>query len=213
MHARIYSLYWDNINPDIVVAQKAVFDHFQLNINQHRIHAINHGEWIDWVMTRMDDVDVFLFVDIDCIPLSKQKVMQNLARAAGGPLIGAEGAANHIAPERSYAGAWYVYINRKLWNALLRPSAKPSPYADVCQQWTDTWKSHNVPVELIPPTSCLQPKWNLPGRPGAYGVATTYGDDCFHLFEARCGNEKYYLERCRRIIDGGAVLSFGPQLR
>lgn len=200
MNARIYSLYWDNINPDIVVGQKAVFDHLQLNISQHRINGFSHGEWIDWIMTRMDDVDAFLFIDIDCIPLSREKVLSNFSKVTStGTLIGAEGAANHIDPNRSYAGAWYSYINRKVWDMVLRPSAKPIPQADVCQLWTDTWKAHNAPVELIAPTACLEPKWDLPGRPNAYGIATTYGDDCFHVFEARHGNEKHFVERCRQM--------------
>lgn len=200
MNARIYSLYWDNINPDLVAAQKAVFDHFQLAINQHRINGFSHGEWIDWIMTRMDDVDVFLFIDIDCIPLSRDKVMARLAQAAGGTLVGAEGAANHLDPNRSYAGAWYTYINRKVWDAVLRPSAKPTPHVDVCQLWTDTWKAHNVPVELIAPTQCAEPKWDLPGRPKAYGGATTYGEDCFHLFEARNGREGQFVQKCKELL-------------
>lgn len=200
MNARIYSLYWDNINPDVVAAQKAVFDHFQLNINQHRINGFSHGEWIDWVMTRMDDVDVFLFIDIDCVPLNRDRLMGNLTKAASGTLIGAEGAANHIDPSRSYAAPWFVYVNRKVWDAVLRPSAKPSPHVDVGQLWTDTWKAHNAPVELIPPTSCAEPKWDLPGRKGAYGGATTYGDDCFHLFEARNGREQAFIDRCKKLL-------------
>lgn len=200
MNARLYSLYWDNIDPAIVAAQKAVCDKLQMPVNQHRIHGMNHGEWIDWVMTRMDDVDVFLFLDIDCIPLSNTKVMKGIELASGGMLVGAEGAANHIDPNRAYAGAWYTFINRKVWNALNRPSAKPTPQADVCQVWTDTWKQHNLPVQLIAPTHCVTPKWDLPGRPQAYGVATTYGEDCFHLFESRQGDASPFLDRCRQIL-------------
>lgn len=201
MNARLYSFYWDNINPDIVAYQKAVCDHFQLSINQHRINGFSHGEWMDWVMTRFDDVDVFLFIDIDCIPLSRQRVLDHLNKAAGtGTLIGAEGADNGRDPNRSYAGPWYTYINRKVWNLLQRPSAKPSVHNDVGQLWTDTWKAHNAPVELIPPTHCEIPKWNLPGREGAYGVGTTYGEDCYHLFESRNGNETLFIDRCKQIL-------------
>ena len=202
MNVRLYSLYWDNIDPALVAMQKKVCDALQIPINQHRIHGLAHGEWIDWLMARMDDIDVFLFVDIDCIPLSKNKLAANLEKAAAGTLIGAEGAANHIDPTRSYAGAWYSFINRKMWNNLGRPSAKATPQADVCQIWTDTWRQNKAPVELIAPTHCLTPKWNLPGRPNAYGVATTYGDDCFHLFESRAGNPQPFFDKCNAVIEG-----------
>ncbi|MDD3288936.1 MAG: hypothetical protein PHX43_08060 [Alphaproteobacteria bacterium] len=201
MNARIYSLYWDNIDPRIVAGQKEVFDRFGLAVNQHRINGFDHGEWIDWIMTRMDDVDVFFFIDTDCIPLSKEKVMERITQAAGGMLVGAEGAANHIDPNRSYVGAWYAFINRKVWSALQRPSAKPTANADVCQLWTDTWRYHNLPVTLIPPTSFVKPKWDLPGRPQCYGIGTTYGDDCFHLFEARgAGNQEIFISRCNELL-------------
>ena len=144
MEARIFSLHWDNIDPQIVAGQKAVFDHLQIPIIQHRIDGMNHGEWIDWVMARNDHVDVFLFIDIDCIPLSKDRIAESMKKVAGGLLLGAEGSPNGIKPLRSYAGAWYTYINRKVWNALSRPTAKPCLYYDVCQLWTDTWKTHGL---------------------------------------------------------------------
>ena len=201
MNARIYSLHWDNVDPAIVAAQKAVFDHFGISIYQHRIDGINHGEWIDWVMTRTESADVFLFIDVDCIPLSKDKLAAGLKKAAGGTLFGAEGAPNHIRPLRSYVGAWYAYINRKVWDAVSRPSARPSPHVDVCQLWTDVWKDCGFPVELIAPTDCVEPKWDLPNRPQGYGIATTYGDDCFHLFESRLGKQQLFIDRCHHIID------------
>jgi hypothetical protein len=199
MAAKIYSLYWDNIDPELVVAQKAVCNALQMPISQHRIDGLDHGEWIDWVMTRMDDVDVFLFLDIDCIPLSKSKVMEGMRLAASGALVGAEGAANHIDPSRSYAGAWYVYINRKVWAQLGRPSAKATPQADVCQVWTDTWSRGKLPVHLIPPLHCVMPAWDLPGRKLAYGIGTTYGEDCFHMFQGRGGDKGPFLEKCRQV--------------
>ena len=201
MIARTYSLYWDNVDPEMVIAQKSVFDHLGLGINQHRIHGIDHGEWIDWVMTRNDDVDVFAFIDLDCVPLSKNKFVENVENSAkNGTLIGAEGAANHIDPNRSYTGAWYIFVNRKAWNIAKRPSAKATAYGDVCQEWTETWKRYNFPLSFIPPTSCITPRWNLPGRPNAYGVGTTYGNDCFHLFEARNkANQAIFLAKCEEI--------------
>lgn len=199
MNVRLYSLYWDNIDPAVVVAQKAACDALQVPVNQHRIQGLAHGEWIDWVMTRMEDTDIFLFLDIDCIPISKAKIAENIQKASLGTLVGAEGSANHIDPTRTYAGAWYVYINRRQWINLCRPSARPTPQADVCQIWTDVWRQNNVAVELIPPTHCITPKWDLPNRKLAYGTGTTYGEDCFHLFQAREISPQPFLDHCAKI--------------
>ena len=199
MNAFLYSLYWDNIDPALVAAQKAVFEHFGLSINQHRIQGFNHGEWMDWMLARMEDADVLGFIDIDCVPLSKDNLLASVQKAAAGALVGAEGCDNGRPPLRSYAGAWYVFVNREVWHALGRPSGKATPHTDVGQMWTDAWQDRKLPVELIPPTSCAVPKWDLPGRPQAFGVATTYGKDCFHLFESRFGNQRYFLDKCREI--------------
>jgi hypothetical protein len=199
LNVSAYSLYWDNIDPALVAAQRSVFERFQIPINQHRIDHLEHGEWIDWTMKRQEQVDVFLFIDIDCVPLSPERVAEGVDRAARGVLFGAEGAANHIQPLRSYAGAWYVYVNRKRWQAFSCPSARATPHADVCQGWTDTWRAQGVAVQLIAPTACVEPRWDLPERPRSYGVGTTYGEHCYHLFEARAGHRKLFLDRCREI--------------
>jgi hypothetical protein len=201
LNARILSLYWDNIDPRLVAAQKAVWDAMGFPVNQHRIHGIDHGEWIDWNMGRLTDADVFLFVDIDCIPLSRDRVMEKMQNAASGVLVGAEGAANHLDSTRSYAGAWYVFINRSRWEAMGKPSARATRQADVCQSWTDAWRQNNAPVELIAPSHCMQPKWNLPGRALAYGLGTTYGEDCYHLFESRGQHPDLFLDKCRDVLD------------
>ncbi len=199
MNVQIYSLYWDNVDPAIVAAQKTVFDTFQVPLNQHRINGMGHGEWMDWVLTRNENTDVFLFIDVDCVPLSKESLMRGIQKASSGTLYGAEAAANHLDPSRSYVGAWFAYVHRKTWDALKRPSAKETPYSDVGQMWTDTWRQCGAPVEMIPPTACEEPKWDLPGRPKAYGIGTTYGDVCYHLFEARAGTRGLFLEKCRSL--------------
>src|SRR4051794_3338190 len=102
----------------VPVAQKAVCDALQIPIAQHRIHGLEHGEWIDWVMARNEDVDIFLIIDVDCVPLNKERVFENAQKAGTGTLVGAEGAANHLDPNRSYAGAWYTFIGRNMWRTL-----------------------------------------------------------------------------------------------
>jgi hypothetical protein len=196
---QIYSLYWDNVDPELVTAQRNVFNHLGLPLEQHRINGMDHGEWIDWVMSRARS-EVILFIDIDCVPYSRAIVERRFNQALNGVLVGAEGAANHIDPWRSYAGAWYVYISVPYWKAFARYSARAMACYDTCQAWTDCWKYYKGDVELIPPTESIYPRWNLPGRPQAYGIGTTYGDDCFHLFNARTGTDSHlFLSECAKI--------------
>lgn len=202
MNFQIFSLYWDNVDPEIVAAQKSVFDAMGAQINQHRINGFRHGEWMDWLLGRQDTTDVFLFIDIDCVPLSPEALVRGAEKAASGALYGAEGAANHLDPTKSYVGAWYAFVNRHIWASLGRPSALETPRTDVAQMWTETWKRSGQPVEMIAPTSCEEPRWDLPGRPQAYGIGTTYAEECYHLFVAREGTRGLFIEKCRAIAAG-----------
>lgn len=206
-NAKIISLYWDNVPDEVVDAQRRVCDWVGVPVTQHRIDGFSHGEWIDWVLNRLDDVDVFLFLDIDAVPLSMKRLQENFLEAAEGTLVGAEGAANHIDPSRSYAGAWYTFVNRSAWKAMGRPTAQATPYADVAQNWTDTWRAHGRPVRLIEPTEVERPKWDLPGRPNAYGVGTRYGDDVYHLFESRFGGFDPFLRFCDGVLAGARTVA------
>lgn len=201
MNFQIFSLYWDNVDPEIVAAQKAVFDAMGAQINQHRINGFRHGEWMDWVMARQEATDVFLFIDIDCIPLSKDSLIAGVQKAAAGILFGAEGAANHLDPTKTYVGAWYAFVNRHIWHALGRPTALETERTDVAQLWAESWRDRGQPVEMIAPSACEEPRWDLPGRPKAYGIGTTYGEHCYHLFVAREGTRGLFLEKCREVAE------------
>lgn len=202
MNGGVFSLYWDNIDERIVHHQKKIFDQFQIPIKQHRIDALDHGEWMDWVMSFYDQ-DVVLFVDIDCIPLTSGIVMQSLEKAAKGILFGATGCANHLDPSRVFVPPFWCAINRHQWVAVNRPSAKSNRFCDVGQNWTDVFVASRQKIEFLAVTGCEQPKWNLPGSPMAFGIGTTYGNAVYHLFESRTTvNIERFICRCNAVCEG-----------
>lgn len=200
MNGGLFSLYWDNIDDRIVRGQKAVFDRFSMPVKQHRIDGLDHGEWMDWVLS-FYDLDVVLFADIDCIPLNPEIITQSLERAARGVLFGAMGCANHLDPNRVFAAPFWCAINRHQWIALNRPSAKATRVCDVAQNWTDAFGERRQKIELLPVSDCEEPKWNLPGLPLSFGIGTTYGDAVYHLFESRADrNVERFAGRCEAIL-------------
>jgi hypothetical protein len=201
MTVRVFSLYWDNIDERIPHYQKKVMDMHKIDIFQHRINGMNHGEWMDWVLLREEHTDVVLFLDIDCIILSTHNVQNMLNEAHKGTLFGAAGCANHLDKDREYAGAWFVGVPRNYWMALNKPSAKVTPFCDTAQNLTDTWDQYNIPKHIIYPNTVEVPKWDLPGKPLAYGIGTTYGDVCYHLFESRENvNIERFVTKCKGIL-------------
>lgn len=201
MNFQAFSLYWDNVNPEMVYKQAQVCHRFGLAINQHRINGLDHGQWMTWALEHYSNADVLLFLDIDCVPISVK-----WGYAFNGTLTGAEGCANHLDPTASYAAPWFLFVPRAQWNALGRPSCGATPYGDVAQALTKRWLGHKKPVKMIPPTHVETPLWDLPGRPKAYGIGTTYGEFCYHQFQSRGGGSAPFFAKCKSLLATGEAL-------
>jgi hypothetical protein len=61
---RIVSLYWDNIDPRVVKAQRDIFDHFGLDVDQRERTGLDHGDFLDAYMAEIGGGDVALLMDI-----------------------------------------------------------------------------------------------------------------------------------------------------
>lgn len=204
MRLGLYSLYWDNIDPAIPATQKRVCDHLQLPIQQHRIQGLDHGEWIDWVLERSQE-DVTVFLDIDCIPLSRDRFLHRAHWAdTFRGLAGAKACANHLNKTKTYAGPWYLFVSVERWSKLDRCSARATDEYDVAQNLTEAWLFNKGPLALVHPSACEIPLWGFPDELAIkYGIGTTYGEDCYHLFEARSGEHTdLFLKACERVVSG-----------
>ena len=86
---RIVSLYWDNIDPRLIGAQRDVFAHFGFDIDQRERTGLNHGDFLDGYMTEIGDDDIALLMDIDCFPLNLRDRRQGaFAAARAGRIFG-----------------------------------------------------------------------------------------------------------------------------
>jgi hypothetical protein len=175
--------------------------HLGLHASQHRIHAMDHGEWMDWILNRHDDMDILVFFDVDCIPLTS--ISKYLSLAAQGVLVGNEQASNHLDASRVFAAPSFLCVNRHLWKSFGKPSCKAHYDGDVAQMLTDTWLYRGARVETLPVTDFEVAKWDLPGRPQSYGIGTTYDNATYHLFEVRDNtNVERFVKKAQGVIDG-----------
>lgn len=201
MNAAIFSLHWQNIDDRVVHYQKKVMDHFNYPISQHCIDGIDHGEWMDWVLNRHEDLDSIVFFDIDCIPLDPEKISRYIATSIGGTLVGNEQASNHLDASRLFAAPSFLCVNRRLWKMFGKFSCKAHYDGDVAQMLTDTWQYHKVPVQMLPVTHFEEAKWDLPGRPQSYGIGTTYDNATYHLFQVReNANIERFVKKAEEIL-------------
>ena len=205
MSTNIFSLYWENIDPRIPYYQKKVMDKHQLEIQQHCITGFDHGEWMNWVLNRTNHANIVVFMDVDCVILDKDKAVSYIQQAADGTLVGNEQATNHLGDaiaSKVFAAPSFLAVNRHTWGYLGCPSAKATPFSDVAQNLTDVWQMRGLPVSLLRVSGCEVPKWDLPNKPQAFGIGTTYEDTTYHLFESRTQeNIERFVKKCEEILN------------
>ena len=181
---RIVSLYWDNIDPRVVEAQREVFAHFGLSIDQRERTGTNHGDFLDAFMAEIAEDDVALLMDIDCFPLNRDIVERAFAAARAGQIFGCAQSTGHVDPDRLFVAPMFMAISRRTWEGLGRPSFPPDASHDVAQRLNEVATAAGVGIEMLYPWGCIVPKWRL-GEIALYGIGTFYRGGGFHLFESR----------------------------
>ncbi len=181
---RIVALYWDNVDPRIVAAQRDVFAHFGYAIEQRERTGVNHGDFLDGFMAELREDDVALLTDIDCFPLNREIVSQAFAAARAGKIFGCAQSTNHIDPDRLFVAPMFMAISQRTWDVLGRPSFTPDAENDVAQKLNEIARAGGVEIEMLNPWAAIVPKWRL-GDIGLYGLGTFYRGGVFHLYESR----------------------------
>lgn len=208
----VHSLHWSNVDPAILTAQRAVFRHLRVPLNQDLRDGMGHGAWMDELLGRDGD-EVVVFCDIDAVVLNAAAFDRLVAVAEAGGVAGLAQTSNHLAnPDRIYAGPMFLAVKRSVWRDLGAPSMAPTKGHDAGQLLSMAAEQAGVAVEVVLPNSCLRPMWNLAGR-RVFGIATFYGEnDFFHLFQSRKKrNIRVFAEVCADVV-AGRPIDFGRYL-
>ncbi len=187
----IYSVYNDAISPIFVEHQKKVFDFFNIDVNQIK-WANNgydtHAEFLDYIINT-EDVDYFIFFDIDCIPLKKDFLQILINRIYDkSAILGPEQITSHISKEITggpYAAPSCFCISKDTYIKLGKPSFKATYRGDVAQELTHLCREKNFEIIFIKFEESLKQQWEL--YEGIwYGSGSTYEDLVYHNF-CSCG--------------------------
>lgn len=181
---KIISLYWDNVDPRLVESQRKVFEYFGFNIDQHKLHKKDHGEWMEENLSAATDDEVVVIVDIDCIPLNRQAVENAIVAARQGHVFGCAQSANHIDHRYVYAAPMFLALTGKTWRHCGQPALRADDEFDAAGRLTVTAQQAGHTVDLIYPSEYSVPKWLL-GDTHVYGLFTIYKNSYLHLFESR----------------------------
>lgn len=207
MNVEFHSLYWDNVDINLVNAHKQVMKHFNIDMNYSAIN-MNHGQWLDKILANAT-ADVVAIIEPDCIPLNRECIDRFTKYAyENDSFVGLAQVSNHMAPAlHIYAAPAMFIISVRGYNKMGRPSFADNEYYDAAELVSYCAESMGVLYKcLIPrffekiPTSGKV--WRL-GSIAVYGIGTVYDDCIYHLFESRKAlNVELFVNRCKEVISG-----------
>lgn len=191
---------------DFVNASKNVMKHFDIPVNYHEIQA-RHGSWMDQVI-RQSNADVVGFLDIDCIPLTKNAVTDIVKYVAKNKSIaGCAQASNHLAPmTHIFVAPCCFFIWRPLYEALGSPSFLETQRSDVCEEVCYIAEANGVRMKALYPSHFeREPEegvWRLHNY-GLYGVGTVFANQFYHLYQSRFKtNVDLFIHRANQVVKG-----------
>jgi hypothetical protein len=205
MKLEINTLYWDNVDSRVKDAHNSVLDKLGFGVNYYTENT-RHGAWMDRIMKHSES-DIVGFLDGDCVPLSKDAII-NAASFAGNheSFIGIAQASNHIPPmSHIYAAPAFFFISKKCWEKV-NTSFLETKRSDVAEEFCYVAEEKGIKYRCIYPITFEQePKegiWPLSNY-GYYGIGTTFGRHCYHLYQSRENqNIELFIKRCKEIVNG-----------
>lgn len=206
MKISVNTLFGSNINPLLIENHKKVHGHFGIDVNYYGIN-VRHGIWMDHII-RNTDSDIFVFSDIDCVPLTKEAFERGIAYVkAKDSFIGPAQASNHIGTKSHvFAAPAYFFITKTCYERIGSPTFAETPRSDVAEEVSYKAEENGnryrcwypnffdgVPVEGV---------WRLSNY-GYYGIGTVFGNSFYHLYQSRFDkNVELFQKRCEEIVNG-----------
>ena len=197
---KIATFYNNNIPQSLVKAQKAVFDKFEIPIEQI-LTCLPHPDAIDHYIEN-NQFDVLIIFDIDCIPLTKELIAEAVRVVTETDCIyGAVQNANHIEATADYASPAFMCFSRGTFKLIGSPSFKPTQRADVGAELTYRAIEENINVKFLRVAEVDVPLWKLSDGT-MFGYGTNYDNKVFHSFESSKSHKSkaIFIKKCMEIL-------------
>lgn len=199
----IFTVYNKKINSNIVRLQKAVFQKYNVDLNQIKIdNWVNHGESVDNILKEYNDPnEIIVLFDIDSIPLNKEIVPSAIewAKNNTGIFSVAQRAVN-IKNSKVHGGPAFMVFSIDTFNKLGRPSFTETYRSDCGGELTHLVRENNFELKLLYP-SHVEKKTHVLEGDIMFGMGTTYENSIYHAFESRfTKNDHYFLNKCNSIL-------------
>jgi hypothetical protein len=187
----IISIFMRNIPLEIPHYQSLIVEKFLPEGTTHYqiLSRKSHGEQIDECL-RHFNCDVFVLLDIDAFPTSKEGLQSIIKIALRGELCGNMQKSAHLASERLFAAPSFMCFSKALFNRLGEPSFCPDESHDVGEVFTRIAERNGVPIHFFRPLRVVgEAKWQLDSDVPNCGPGTYFGIGTktlnYHQYEIR----------------------------
>lgn len=200
----VFSYCMSNVDKDVPLYQEKVFNFFNIPVNIE-IKNISHGDFLTnkcKELRHSNTIDVIIFFDIDCIPLSSTSIKNVLLKTNQNTICGIEQTCNcNLSPSHIYAGPACLAIPISVIKKIDNINFFSNDYCDVGQQFTYDCTRNNIFVNFLNITDCQIPQWRLGNTNKMFGIGTTYDDCIFHQFCIRDTKQQInFINKCKKII-------------
>lgn len=216
MTTAICSVYFDNIHPRMLdLHRQAVLKLMPKDATYYQLRATDHGSAMfrmakNLAVTRSNhDFNRIVFLDIDCIPLNRQALVEPFKRS---DLWGCAQRANHIENgAHIYASPFAMGFTLDLFDRMNYPTFSAAYRGDVGEELTYAYERLHGgarPYLLFPSDVETMPEggyWALENGK-QFGLGTTYANEegsnyFYHAFQIRMGDAmKRFESKCREVL-------------
>ena len=205
MTVEVHTLSWKNNNPLLVEHHKKVMSHFEIPVN-YTIEDINHAVWMNNVLNT-SKADIICFLDIDCIPIKKDFILEGIDYCQRGYLVGNAQVTNCIKAKHDlFCAPSFLIISKKMYEDLGSPTTLNNQRSDTAQEITRAAVENEKRIKMYFPTSFqevpIRGIWRLSSY-GYYGIGTLYDNKMYHLFQSRIQrNIDLFVQTCDHVVSG-----------
>jgi len=201
MSVGTYSFARSNLNKDISLYQKKVFDKFNLNLNQI-IMPWKHGVALNKIIREANEDYVIIF-DADCIPLDNSFYDILLSQIKDGDtLSGSIGCALHKDKNTAYIHPCFFGFKRSLYYECGAPSLMPYETGDTAQKFTDCCRIKGKKIKFWNATHSNDIMWESPSLNLKLGHGTVFEHVIYHQFQIRKTQQHdSFIQKCKEILN------------
>lgn len=201
MNHKIVSFYKNNLDNEVVSAQKKVFNKFNIPLIQIPFQYTHHQAIEEFINSI--SFDCLSIIDVDLIPLKHDVFTVAFNKINNKNVIyGNAQSSNSYA----YAGPNFLNFSKETYKKVNYTSFCNSIYegkeADVAEMFSINAAKAGVVLELSYPTHIIEPLWECKlGKTFKFGIGTTYDSNTFHCYQIRePGRKQIFLNKCNEII-------------